>query len=137
MKERIVIALMAVTLPGIAAAQDAGKYQCSYGELQRRVEIAHEPGVQVPCSVHYYKDTETPDEQQVLWSAERDAQYCQTKAEEFVAKLEDWGWDCGQESAPVTESDVVDETDAGPPEEEMEEEMLGDPPESPEGLDID
>lgn len=122
MREGTVIALLATMLPAIAAAQDSGKYQCSYGEMVRRVEVAHEPGVEVPCSVHYYKDTEMPGEQQVLWSADSDATYCAQKAKELVAKLEGWGWDCGRDSEIVIEEDVVDEGDV----EESDEEQLGD-----------
>lgn len=120
--------------PGVAAAQDAGKYQCSYGDLLRRVEIAHEPGVEVPCSVHYYKDTEMPGEQQVLWSADSDASYCQRKATEFVAKLEGWGWNCGQGAEVVIEEDTVEIVED---EEvvEREEEMLGEP-EPPQAPDL-
>ena len=112
MKQRTVIALLATMLPAIAAAQDSGQYQCSYGEMVRRVEVAHEPGVEVPCSVHYYKDTEMPGEQQVLWSADSDATYCAQKAKELVAKLEGWGWDCGRESDTAIEEAVVDPADA-------------------------
>lgn len=109
MKHRIILFLVAALLPAVASAQDSGKYQCTYGDMQRRVEIITEPGVEVPCSVHYFKDTEAPGEQQVLWSAENDASYCRTKAMEFVAKLEGWGWDCGRGVATVSEGDVVDE----------------------------
>ena len=123
MRKRTVIALLATMLPAIAAAQDSGKYQCSYGEMVRRVEVAHEPGVEVPCSVHYYKDTEMPGEQQVLWSADSDATYCARKAKELVAKLEGWGWDCGREREIAIEEDVVDEGDV----EESGDEQLGDP----------
>ena len=123
MRERTVIALLATMLPAIAAAQDLGKYQCSYGEMVRRVEVAHEPGVEVPCSVHYYKDTEMPGQQQVLWSADSDATYCAQKAKELVAKLEGWGWDCGRDSETAIEEDVVDDEDV----EESDEEQLGDP----------
>ena len=123
MRERTVIALLATMLPAIAAAQDLGKYQCSYGEMVRRVEVAHEPGVEVPCSVHYYKDTEMPGEQQVLWSADSDATYCAQKAKELVVKLEGWGWDCGRDSATAIEEDVVDDAEV----EESGEEQLGDP----------
>ena len=122
MRKRTVIALLATMLPAIAAAQDSGQYQCSYGEMVRRVEVAHEPGVEVPCSVHYYKDTEMPGEQQVLWSADSDATYCAQKAKELVAKLEGWGWDCGRESEISIEEDAVDEGDV----EESVEEQLGD-----------
>ena len=133
MRERTVIALLATMLPAIAAAQDSGKYQCSYGEMVRRVEVAHEPGVEVPCSVHYYKDTEMPGEQQVLWSADSDATYCAQKAKELVSKLEGWGWDCGRESEIAIEEDVVDEAEV----EESDEEQLGDldGPDAPEIID--
>lgn len=130
MKQRLILVLMATLVPAVATAQDSGKYQCTYGDLQRRVEIAHEPGVEVPCSVHYFKDTEMPGEQQVLWSASSDPTYCQSKATEFVAKLEGWGWDCGSgngieaavEEKAVEEMEAVDEVEAV-----EAEEMLGDP----------
>ena len=110
MKHALVFTLMATLVPLTATAQESGKYQCTYGEMQRRVEIVTEPGVEVPCSVHYFKDTEAPGEQKVLWSAENDGSYCQSKAMEFVAKLQGWGWDCGQD-------DVVDEAAAEEPDE--------------------
>ena len=123
MKRLLGFALMATLLPAAAVAQDSGKYQCTYGELQRRVEIAHEPGVEVPCSVHYYKDSEAPGEQQVLWSAERDPTYCRTKAAEFITKLEGWGWDCGRGADAPAEEGAVEEAVEEAAEEA--EEMLG------------
>lgn len=122
MKQQIVFVLMATLLPAVAIAQDSEKYKCTYGDMQRRVEIAHEPGVEVPCSVHYFKDTELPGEQQVLWSADSDPAYCQNKAVEFVAKLEGWGWDCGRSVDAASEEEAVDDMEAVDPEE-----MLGDP----------
>lgn len=110
MKQRIILVLMATLLPAAATAQDSGKYQCTYGDMQRRVEIVTEPGVEVPCSVHYFKDTEAPGEQQVLWSAENDGSYCRSKAMEFVAKLEGWGWDCGGDVDAATDEDIVEES---------------------------
>lgn len=89
------IVLLAAAIPGLALAQGAGSYQCSLGDLTRRVEILTEPGRTVPCEVHYYKDTEAPGAAQVLWSAQNEAGYCERKAEEFVARLEGMGWDCG------------------------------------------
>jgi len=122
MKLRTVIVLTAITLPTVAATQEAGKFQCSYGDMQRRVEIASEPGVEVPCSVHYFKDTEMPGEQQVLWSAANDPTYCRDKAMELVAKLEGWGWDCGRASATSAEEETAEESATA-----ESEEMLGDP----------
>ena len=101
MNSKYAIALISMALPCLALGQDAGSYQCSFGELQRRVEILTEPGVSVPCEVHYYKDTEAPGEKTVLWSAQAQEGYCESKTEEFVAKLEGWGWDCGQSGAAV------------------------------------
>ena len=83
-----------VAAPGIAAAQDEDKYRCTNGDLERRIEIVRETGVLVPCEVHYYKDSEAPGEKQVLWSAQREEGYCESRAAEFVQQLADWGWQC-------------------------------------------
>lgn len=113
MKDKILIVLLATVLPGLAAAQDAEKYQCSYADMQRRVEIYHEPGVNVPCEVHYYKDSEMPGERQVLWSAQSESGYCERKASEFIVKLEGWGWDCGEGAAAAgNAADAPDAPDA-------------------------
>lgn len=95
----------------MAFGQEVGSYQCTFGDLQRRVEILTEPGVSVPCEVHYYKDTEAPGEKQVLWSAGSKEGYCESKTAEFIAQLESWGWDCGQggEAMPAAEPEI--ETD--------------------------
>ena len=103
MNIRHTIVLLALATPGLAVAQDAGKYQCTHGDLVRRVEILTEPGLTVPCEVHYYKDTEAPGESQVLWSAQAQEGYCEAKAEEFVARLQGWGWSCGASAAPAPE----------------------------------
>ncbi len=133
MPYRILVLAAFALLPFAASAQAVTSYSCSYDELVRRVEILTEPGVPVPCEVHYYKDTEAPGEHQVLWSAQADASYCQTKTEEFVAKLEGWGWSCSAGSAPSPAEaeeatvepmmdEVVDDTEALAPAEEMVEE---------------
>ncbi len=117
--------VVAIILPVLSIAQDSQKYQCTSGELTRRVEIFSEPGVAVPCEVHYYKDTEAPGERQVLWRAQTDATYCASKTQEFVAKLTDMGWNCGQEAEveetpKADESELVDDTDALTPADEIE-----------------
>ena len=117
----------AFILPGLSIAQDQHSYQCTFGELTRRVEIFSEPGVAVPCEVHYYKDTEAPGERQVLWQAQNDAAYCASKTQEFIAKLTDMGWDCGQsaEVAEDQEPEITDDTDALAPADDIE---LDEPP---------
>lgn len=119
MRTRFLMAAIILAAPGVALAQDAGNYRCTYGDMVRRVEILTEPGVTVPCEVHYYKDTEAPGDKQVLWSAQAQAGYCEAKTEAFVAKLEGWGWDCGggaeaESEAPAeepAEEEVQDDTD--------------------------
>jgi len=111
MNSKYAVALL-VAIPCLALAQGQTSYQCSFGELKRRVEILTEPGVSVPCEVHYYKDTEAPGEKQVLWSAGSQEGYCEAKTEEFIAKLEGFGWDCGQGSAAMPASEP--EAEAAP-----------------------
>lgn len=120
MTKKCLVACLATLIPGLATAQAATTYECAYGELQRRVEILTEPGVSVPCEVHYYKDTEAPGERQVLWSASSEEGYCERKTEEFIAKLQGWGWTCSAadaaapEAAPEPEMAPEPDTDASP-----------------------
>lgn len=90
-------------LPTLVIAADDGQTECTYGGLVRRVVIMSEPGVSVPCEVHYYKDSEAPGEDQVLWSADNQAGYCEEKAAELIAKLEGWGWQCDAAAAAPEE----------------------------------
>ena len=98
MRKISLITLLITIVPGFALAQGAST-QCTYGDMVRRVVIMSEPGVSVPCEVHYYKDSEAPGEDQVLWSADQQAGYCEEKAAGLVAKLEGWGWNCGADAA--------------------------------------
>ena len=120
MKPGYCIAALMLAVPSLALAQDDGKYRCTSGDMVRRVEILTEPGVPVPCQVHYYKDTEAPGEKQVLWSAESQAGYCEEKVDGLLTKLEGSGWDCGRDEQADTETapeepagndEVQDDTD--------------------------
>jgi hypothetical protein len=88
-------------LPGLALAQGV-ETACTYGDMVRRVVVMTEPGVSVPCEVHYFKDTEAPGDVEVLWSATQQAGYCEEKAAGLVAKLEGSGWDCGPNTPPAS-----------------------------------
>lgn len=94
MYQRILLPLSLMLIPALAAAQGVTSYVCTMDGMQRRVVILTEPGVTVPCQVQYHKDTEAPGQAQVLWTAATDADYCETKAEEFVEKLKGMGWSC-------------------------------------------
>ena len=106
--------LAATLLPGLSLAQDSN-FQCSNGDLQRRVEIVYETGMTVPCEVHYYKDTEAPGERQVLWRALNQEGYCEAQTQQFITQLASWGWDCAQgaggTSDETQESDMSEESD--------------------------
>jgi hypothetical protein len=120
MNIRHTIVLLALATPGLTVAQDVGKYQCTHGDLVRRVEILTEPGLTVPCEVHYYKDTEAPGESQVLWSAQAQEGYCEAKTEEFVARLQGWGWSCSASAEPTPEAVPEAVPEAAPEAEEAE-----------------
>lgn len=122
MKLTTYTAFLAAGLPFLAVAQDAPKYLCTHGELQRRVEIIYETGVQVPCEVHYYKDTEAPGESEVLWRALNEAGYCEARTTEFIGRLEGMGWSCGQPSMPTeTQAPIeIDDTEDLMPADEEE-----------------
>ena len=124
MKKSSLIVVLSL-LPVLAPAQGANNFQCSMGELTRRVEIFYETGVTVPCEVHYYKDNEMPGERQVLWRAANEAGYCEAKAAEFIEKLEGMGWNCMAGDAalavPDEPADEGDDTDAlAPAEDDIE-----------------
>ncbi len=114
MKKISLTILVAAILPFASLAQD--NYQCSNGDLKRRVEIVYETGVAVPCEVHYYKDTEAPGERQVLWRAMSEEGYCEQKTREFVAQMAAWGWSCdhqgsGAASDEAAEADAADDAE--------------------------
>ena len=109
--------LFAIFLPSLSTAQAPHDYQCELDNLQRRVVIFYETGVTVPCEVHYFKDTETPGETQVLWRALNEAGYCEKMADNFIGKLRDLGWTCERGSGttaepPATESAEAEEAEA-------------------------
>lgn len=116
MRNSILATGLLFILPGLALA-DGSSTQCTYGDMVRRVVIMSEPGVSVPCEVHYFKDTEAPGEDQVLWSASQQAGYCEDKAAGLVEKLEASGWNCGAGDAsagsepPPEEAEAEDTTD--------------------------
>ena len=87
----------------------ADSWNCSHTDLVREVVIEYlDPaGAPVPCNVIYKKQTEG-FEDQVLWSAENLDGYCEEKAQDFIAKLESWGWVCLETVS--AESDVENES---------------------------
>jgi hypothetical protein len=71
----------------------ADSWSCRYGNDVREVHMEQTTPAPLPCQVLYRKLTEGAEDQ-VLWTAQNDAAYCEFKAKEFVEKLESWGWTC-------------------------------------------
>jgi len=86
-------ALFAVPLTGYAES-----WSCKHDNHVREIEIQHETSEALPCSVVYRKPTEGVEEQ-TLWSASSDANYCEEKARGLVEKHQGWGWACEQAGA--------------------------------------
>ena len=71
----------------------ADSWSCRHDNDVREVDIMQPESSPVPCEVVYKKLTEGVEDQ-VLWNAQNDGSYCEAKANEFIAKLEGWGWTC-------------------------------------------
>jgi hypothetical protein len=83
---------------GDDAYRQGEKSLCSIGDVMRRVEVHYyENDKPVPCEVHYYKETEEPGEDRVLWRAESETGYCENKMTAFVGELTGFGWFCESE----------------------------------------
>ena len=107
MKTPIISAITALAaLAGQALANPVG---CTYGELERTVEVVYSnPGQPVPCEVIYNKSAEGTI--QTLWRANSEAGYCEAQAAGLVDKLEAMGWDCSRAAAPATIEETIDES---------------------------
>jgi hypothetical protein len=124
MTNKCVIVLLAAIFPCVAMGQGPGSYQCTLGDQVRRVQILSEPGASIPCEVHYYKDTDAPGDKQVLWSATSQEGYCESQTEAFIAKLQGWGWDCGQGAQAMPEAAMESEVVAESAVEDVAEEEM-------------
>jgi len=98
----LVVAFFAVPVSAYAES-----WSCSQDSNVREVHIERTTDSPVPCSVVYKKQTEGVEDQ-ILWFAENDDSYCEEKANDFVAKLESWGWVC----AETVHDDTGTNTDA-------------------------
>ena len=71
----------------------ADSWSCRQGNDVREVHNEQTTSAPVPCQIVYKKLTEGVEDQ-ILWSAQNDATYCDFKAQGFVEKLGSWGWTC-------------------------------------------
>ncbi len=87
----ILLLTLGLILTPLGAAAES--WSCRQDNDVREVHIQRTGDGAVPCEVVYKKLTEGVEDQ-VLWNAQNQANYCEEKAAEFVTKLEGWGWTC-------------------------------------------
>lgn len=97
---RLLMIAAAATLAAPAAFAQTAQYACVSGSTTRAVELSVPGRDGRACEVVYRKPQEGVIEQ-VLWSANFDAEYCAPKAEEMVAQLRGNGWDCALVDTPA------------------------------------
>lgn len=91
---------IAVFFSAVASASD--EYVCNFGDDKRLISVTYDSEhEQVPCQVQYDKGYGA----EMLWNAQSEVGYCESKAEEFVAKQESWGWACSK----VTQAEYVED----------------------------
>jgi hypothetical protein len=89
MKKNLVgVTLITLSLSsGIARADET--YICTFGQKERVISVNHEDQeTKLPCEVRYKKDGVT----ETLWTSRNEANFCESKAKDFVQKQVDWGW---------------------------------------------
>ncbi|WP_279152456.1 hypothetical protein [Photobacterium iliopiscarium] len=88
---KVMLLLMLSILSFQASAQDM--YVCKDGSAERTVEVVYSQlGSKVPCEVKYTKASGS----QILWSANHEIGYCESKAQAFVTKLDTLGLTCSK-----------------------------------------
>lgn len=93
----------------------AESWSCRHDNDVREVHIVQASSEPVPCSVVYKKLTEGVEDQ-VLWTAANDANFCHEKAQAFVDKQISWGWTCVETIADENDTDTTVETEVAPAE---------------------
>ena len=105
-----IYSLLAVSLLATPLAGQAESWSCRHDNDVREIHIERETSEPVPCRVVYKKLTEGVEDQ-VLWTAQNDVNYCDTKAREFVEKQISWGWTCVETIAGENPSDEAQATE--------------------------
>lgn len=85
-------------LPGLCAAGENYHYTCQLEEASRRIEVAYlVPEQTVPCEVRYQKNNE---DGVVLWRANNQTGFCESKAEALRREHEALGFQCTSHNRP-------------------------------------
>lgn len=91
---KLISIFIGMSLSVLSIAEDA--YICRYGDSIREIHVVYDtPGAALPCSVLYRK----AEGEQVLWTAENMAGYCEERARSFMEQQRSWGWECSSETS--------------------------------------
>jgi len=97
--------IVGLTLAGPIAVADG--WTCEQSGLTRQVTLYYpDAPATLPCEVYYSKPSENALPKR-LWSARNEAGYCERKAREFVATLEQLGWSCAADGAETSTGDAA------------------------------
>ena len=95
--------LLLVFLAAAFNVSASENYVCDNHGEKRLIKITyHNEQQPVPCEVRYDKG----QGEQILWSAQSEAGFCETKADEFIQKQESWGWSCEKFQDPVADQSL-------------------------------
>ena len=83
--------ILAVLLAPVSASAES--WICEHGNLVREISVKREGSQPVPCTVNYNKEAEGKGTS-VLWTAQADGAYCDSKANGLAEKLNGLGWSC-------------------------------------------
>lgn len=88
----------ALLWPALCAADGNYHYTCQLEAESRRIEVAYlVPEQSVPCEVRYQKNSE---DGVVLWRANNQTGFCETKAEQLRREHEALGFECTGHNRP-------------------------------------
>ncbi len=97
---------LSIALLAMPFGLQADSWSCRHNNDVREIHIVRATSEAVPCSVVYKKLTEGVEDQ-TLWTAENDANYCEDKAKAFVEKQVGWGWTCVETIADKMEEEAA------------------------------
>ncbi len=92
--KKLLLLVMTGFFPNVGATSEIyQQYVCDNGHIYKAVEIVRaKMNSAAPCQVNYQKSSTAS--KQTLWSAQSDKNYCKRKAERFIKKLEESGFEC-------------------------------------------
>ncbi|VAW60705.1 hypothetical protein MNBD_GAMMA11-1848 [hydrothermal vent metagenome] len=105
--------LLTAVLLSLSTGAFASSWSCRHNDNVREIHVEQSTSAPVPCSVVYRKLTEGVEDE-VLWTAENDAGYCEDRAQGLVEKQTAWGWTCVETLSEKNSDDetLADETAA-------------------------